>query len=514
MVYTQVVSSVNDRIKNDNQPKGHMRSLLHYLIALIALFIYGTEVCPFLETLSAFQLGMPIAVALILQWLIRQPVQRLLQSHLPSERHSKSTLMTELGLFAFSGSMLMVYNTLVYGFPLESGLKVVVGFIGLGFFVAVDLALEQERNTAQHFHDTQRVLEPGTKLFPVSRKLALFSSASALLVFTVLFLVVNKDLHWLIEVSSNVSLHDAQSSILKEFIFVALLFLAQLLNVIYSYSRNLRFFFEAENGVLQRTNAGDLEGRVPVSTQDEFGVMAHHTNLMVEAIRQRTAEIQRIQDVTILSLASLAETRDNETGAHILRTQRYVRALAEYLSKQDRYREVLDEETIELLFKSAPLHDIGKVGIPDAILLKPGKLTDEEFEIMKTHATLGRDAILVAENELGSCSFLRFAKEIAENHHEKWDGSGYPQGLSGEAIPLSGRLMAVADVYDALISKRVYKPAFTHEKAKEIILEGRASHFDPNLVDAFIAIEEKFRTIASEYGDEHVKLEESVTVSA
>ncbi len=225
--------------------------------------------------------------------------------------------------------------------------------------------------------------------------------------------------------------------------------------------------------------------------------------MMVQSIRKRTEEIQRTQDVAILGLATLAETRDNETGAHILRTQRYVRALAEYLQSDERFTHLLTATDIELLYKSAPLHDIGKVGIPDAILLKPGKLTGEEFEIMKTHAQLGSDAIQVAEKELGSTSFLHYARKIAETHHEKWDGSGYPKGLKGEEIPLSGRLMALSDVYDALISKRVYKSSFSHEKARRIIVEGRGTHFDPVVVDAFIAMEEPFMQIASHHKDRH-----------
>ncbi|MDH5511415.1 MAG: HD domain-containing protein, partial [Nitrospinota bacterium] len=163
----------------------------------------------------------------------------------------------------------------------------------------------------------------------------------------------------------------------------------------------------------------------------------------------------------------------------------------------------LTDEVVELLYKSAPLHDIGKVGVPDAILLKPGKLTAEEFEIMKKHAALGADAIIRAEEKLdaGEVSFLRYARQIAYGHHEKWDGSGYPEGLKGEQIPLAARLMAIADVYDALISKRVYKEAFSHDKAREIIVEGRGGHFDPELVDAFLAIEHKFVDIARRYAD-------------
>lgn len=220
-------------------------------------------------------------------------------------------------------------------------------------------------------------------------------------------------------------------------------------------------------------------------------------------VNRRVAEVGMIQDVTIMAMASLAETRDNETGAHIRRTQHYVRRLAQALQSHPRFSADLTDEMIELLFKSAPLHDIGKVGIPDAILLKPGKLTDEEFTIMKTHTTLGRDAIVVAERHLDAPnSFLRYSREIAYSHQEKWDGSGYPQGLSGDAIPVSARLMALADVYDALISKRVYKPAFSHEKAVEIIVQGRGTHFDPDVVDAFIPIAERFRDVATHFSDE------------
>ena len=221
-----------------------------------------------------------------------------------------------------------------------------------------------------------------------------------------------------------------------------------------------------------------------------------------EEVARRTREVQVIQDVTIAAMGSLAETRDNETGNHIRRTQNYVKVLAAKLKENPKFAAVLDAATIEMYYKSAPLHDIGKVGIPDRILLKPGKLTPEEFEIMKTHTTLGRDAILAAEKSLDApSSFLRYAREIAYSHQEKWDGSGYPEGMVGPLIPLSARLMAVADVYDALISKRVYKPAMPHEKAVQIIREGRGQHFDPDIVDTFLEIADEFRTIAAAFQD-------------
>ena len=224
--------------------------------------------------------------------------------------------------------------------------------------------------------------------------------------------------------------------------------------------------------------------------------------LLEERVEQRTRSISALQDAIIMAMASLAETRDNETGNHIRRTQWYVRVLAEQLSRNPAYETLLTPTRIGLLYKSAPLHDIGKVGVPDRILLKPGKLTVEEFVEMKKHTEYGRDAIIAAEQSLEAAeTFLSLAKEIAYGHHEKWDGSGYPQGLSGSEIPLSARLMALADVYDALISKRVYKPAFSHEKARTIILEGRGAHFDPEVVDAFLAAEETVRQIAARLAD-------------
>lgn len=226
----------------------------------------------------------------------------------------------------------------------------------------------------------------------------------------------------------------------------------------------------------------------------------NQNRILEEKVQNRTRELQQTRDVTILSLTSLAETRDNETGEHIKRTQHYMRLLAEYMQKNQRFAPLLGDETIQLLYKSAPLHDIGKIGIRDSILLKPGPLTAEEFTIMKTHTTIGRDAItrsMEAMDLENISSFLKIGREIASSHHEKWDGSGYPDGLAGETIPLSGRLMAICDVYDALISKRVYKEAFPHEAAVKIVSEGKGRHFDPDLTEAFLHLNEGFHDIAT-----------------
>ncbi|MDP3540429.1 MAG: response regulator [Azonexus sp.] len=238
-------------------------------------------------------------------------------------------------------------------------------------------------------------------------------------------------------------------------------------------------------------------------------MLDHRVAERTAQLAQRNLELQAAikqvattQDVTIMAFSALAETRDNETGRHLRRTQNYIRELALELRKNSLYASVLDDETIELIYKSAPLHDIGKVAIPDHILLKTGRLDPDEFEIMKTHADHGRRAIAAAEANLDeSNSFLQLAREIAYGHHEKWDGSGYPNRIAGAEIPLPARLMAVADVYDALTSRRVYKASMPHEKAASIITEGRGTHFEPAIVDAFISIESTFLEIAGRYDD-------------
>ncbi len=235
-----------------------------------------------------------------------------------------------------------------------------------------------------------------------------------------------------------------------------------------------------------------------VKNQLELKMLRDH---LEDVVKQRTVQLELTQEITIESMGTLAEYRDPETGGHIKRTKSYIKLLAEQLKTHPNFSSFLTSETIEKLCKSAPLHDIGKVGISDQILLKPGKLTDEEFEKMKKHTIYGRDALYLAEQKLGKNSFLHLALEMAESHQEKWDGSGYPNAWSGCQIPIAGRLMAVADVYDALISRRAYKKPFPHSKAVEIIQEGKGQHFDPDVVDAFMEITEEFRQIAIKYAD-------------
>ncbi|EKE16655.1 MAG: hypothetical protein ACD_10C00870G0003 [uncultured bacterium] len=242
--------------------------------------------------------------------------------------------------------------------------------------------------------------------------------------------------------------------------------------------------------------------------------MARQNIWLEQEVARRMSENLLIQELNVRALACLAEARDNETGLHIVRTQTYVEILARHLASHPRFEKALAGRNLEMIVKASPLHDIGKVGIPDAILLKPGKLTAAEFEIMKSHPRIGAAAInkaieqvlaaaddAVAEQAAGAFAFLHVANEISLGHHEKWDGSGYPSGKVGDAIPVSARLMALADVFDALMSRRIYKPPMTLAQTTQIIEEGRGRHFDPDVVDAFLACREDFARIARRFPD-------------
>lgn len=235
--------------------------------------------------------------------------------------------------------------------------------------------------------------------------------------------------------------------------------------------------------------------------EELYNALEKYNMTLEQKVEERTKEIEDTQDATIIGLAKLAEYRDPETGAHLERIRNYCRLIAHELGTREKYKGIINRKYIKLIFKSSPLHDIGKVGIPDHILLKPGKLTTEEFDIMKQHPVIGGDAIAEAEKKLKwqKATFLSIGKEIAYCHHEKLDGTGYPYRLKGEEIPLSARIMALVDVYDALTSKRVYKEAWTHEAARELIIKDSGRHFDPDVVDAFLKVEDEFIKIKEQY---------------
>jgi putative two-component system response regulator len=236
-----------------------------------------------------------------------------------------------------------------------------------------------------------------------------------------------------------------------------------------------------------------------INLKNACDLLEQHNVALEKTVRERTKECTITRDVTIHALLGLLEIRNIESCNHTKRTQWMMIALCNHLRTKGPFKRVMTDEYIRELFSTSPLHDIGKVGIPDSILLKPGKLTIDEFEIMKKHAIFGVEALKYEGNEPIEISFIKTASEIIGTHHEKFDGTGYPNGLKGKEIPLSGRLMAIIDVYDALVSVRVYKPAYTHMEAMQIIAEGRNKHFDPEIVDAFFEIEEEIKSITDKY---------------
>lgn len=218
-------------------------------------------------------------------------------------------------------------------------------------------------------------------------------------------------------------------------------------------------------------------------------------------VSKQVFEITAAQRSTIFAMAKLAESRDPETGEHLLRIREYVKIICQRLCLLPKYATMIDDNFIENICAASPLHDIGKVGIPDGILLKRGKLTIEEFNIMKTHAGIGAETLREVNRLHPGNDFVRIGIEIAESHHERWDGTGYPHGLAREEIPLVGRILALSDVYDALTSKRCYKEAYSHDMSIEIIIDGRGKHFDPDVVDALVSTKKDFIRIREHYVD-------------
>ncbi|MCQ2958314.1 MAG: HD domain-containing protein, partial [Candidatus Gastranaerophilales bacterium] len=238
---------------------------------------------------------------------------------------------------------------------------------------------------------------------------------------------------------------------------------------------------------------------VEIETEDEFGLMAASFNKMVMDIKSYIRKISDTQTATIFSLAKLAQSRDDATGKHLERVQKYCSILTKKLAEKPKYKTIIDEEFIENIFNASPLHDIGKVGIPDEILLKKEKHTPAEFEKMKMHTTIGYETLQEVHLKFGKSSFIDMGMVIALYHHERWDGKGYPIGISGEKIPLAARIMAVADVYDALSSKRSYKEAFPKEKCLEIMLQGKATQFDPDIIETFVEIIDELEAARKEF---------------
>ncbi|KHT46387.1 HD-GYP domain-containing protein [Vibrio sinaloensis] len=466
-----------------------------YLLAALVFGTYGGRVCPMLESLTASKILFHICVTFTGVYLVRH---FLLKDHSLVKENRFARL--DATLFFFASIPLAIFYNLQYDFTLDSNLKVLFGMTLFGFFTGLILELIAKLTQLEQLKGQQAyAFELTGERQSLVKQMIMMVSLLLITLTTMLTMIAVKDIFWLEHNPERVLDGTGKISVIKEFIFISLVLGGYAITIMVLWSRVMKKILLAQECSLIDVAKGNIGTRLPIFEHNELGSMASLTNEMLDSLESSQEEVKTTRDVAIVSLSALAESRDNETGAHILRTQEYIRALANYLSQFEHHKALLTPSYIELLYKSAPLHDVGKVGIPDSILLKPGKLTDEEFEIMKDHPEIGAKALSMAEKQLGSNSFLQLAKEISLTHHEKWDGSGYPNQLVGQDIPLSGRLMALADVYDALISERVYKKAFSHDKAKSIILEGKGRHFDPELVDAFLAIENEFVAIADKY---------------
>jgi putative two-component system response regulator len=258
------------------------------------------------------------------------------------------------------------------------------------------------------------------------------------------------------------------------------------------------------NPVLLRARINATLDKKRLRDQEKFHqrLIEEYNKELQEQVQEQVREIASSQLGAIFAMSKLAESKDPETGAHLERMREYCKLVSCQLQKSNGYENVITDEFVNNIYAASPLHDIGKVGVPDNVLLKPGKLTTDEWVAMKEHTTIGADTLRAVNEHHPGNAFLQMGIEIAECHHEKWDGSGYPKGLSNTGIPLAARILALGDVYDALTSKRCYKDAFSHEKSRGIILEGKGSHFDPDVVDAFLENEDEFIKIRSYYEDE------------
>ena len=480
-----------------------------YALAGVVFGIYAGRVCPMLETLSFTQLFSHITLTFGVVFLVRH---FLLNDHILVTQQRQARLDTTLMFFA--SLILAIFYNLHYDFTLDSNLKVLFGMTLFGFFTGLLLQLDSKIVTFDGLDKKQREqFQLSGQRQSLVKQMILLISLLLFTLTTMLTMVAVKDIFWLEHNPQRILDGTGKISVIKEFLYIAVVLGGYVIAIMVQWSKLMHRVLLSHESSLMEVTQGNISKRLPIFEHNELGSVASLTNQMLDSLESSQNEVKTTRDVAIVSLSALAESRDNETGAHILRTQEYVRALAVHLSQFNHYKDLLTDNYIELLYKSAPLHDVGKVGIPDNILLKPGKLTNEEFEVMKGHPEIGAKALSMAEGQLGSNSFLQLAKEISLTHHEKWDGSGYPNHLKEQEIPLSGRLMALADVYDALISERVYKKAFSHDKAKSIILQGKGNHFDPQVVEAFLAIEQQFITIADKYRSMEAKenaLEEGV----
>ena len=471
--------------------------LTHVALFSVIYTIYGQHICPILNSKDFFAVLAPCAGTLLVLTFVRKFMRGHLEK-LATDANLRLSFWADFSLFLFAGALISTFNSLYFRVPDENVMKVAVSFVALGYYISLDMSLRREHGLAHQIISGEAEFPENGKSMPVTQKFTIFSIVNLCILATVCLLVVYKDLLYIGRKGMTDTL---LLIILAETAFVLMVLGGYTVNAIRLYSKNLKLSLETEHNALIAVSSGDLQNRAAITSRDEFGQVAALTNQMIEKLEASIQNLNKTQNAFLVSLVSLAAKRDNETGMHLRRPQMYIAELANTLRKRSSHQLQISATCVDLLYQAAPLHDIGKVGIPDAILQKPGKLSDAEFDVMKTHTTIGAAALEDAARQLEDSRLVNMAREIVISHHERWDGKGYPHGLKGLDIPLSGRLMAVADVYDALRSKRVYKPAMSHEQAVDIIWGGRGSQFDPDGVAAFMACAPRCAEIAASFQD-------------
>jgi HD-GYP domain-containing protein (c-di-GMP phosphodiesterase class II) len=472
----------------------HLRwnAIGHYAAAAAILTIYGVGVCNFIGSLHPALWFATVAGTLALQLIIRTRLElAIVTAAQPAERPSRAFLL-EVGIFLGGATTVGLLNYVWHAFPAASAFKSAVGFAAVGMFAATDQAIA---HILDRFETGGLRRERPTIRWPLVLRLAALATAILVFSITIAGLVLLRILD-----SGVASEQETKALIATELAFVAIVFAAYVANLLRGVGRLLHRSLKEQIEALALAKTSLSGRRAVVATECELGWVAGEINAMLDQLAAKASEAARANDAILRGLLTLASARDNETALHIRRTQTYVAMLAEDLARTDPSTGLGDED-VQRLAAAAPLHDIGKVAVPDAILRKPGKLTAEEFAIIQGHVAAGVEVIDTVIAEVGTTPFLATARDLIAGHHEKYDGTGYPAGRAGDAIPLAARIMAVADVYDALRTARVYKPALSHAAAADIIRKGAGTHFDPRVVAAFDRIDGAISATAATLAD-------------
>jgi response regulator RpfG family c-di-GMP phosphodiesterase len=487
--------------RSARQAEGTVRSALHHMIAAALLTVYGYHVCNFVSGLAVAAWLSALAPILLLQWVARTALARSYVSAAAVGSRPRLAFLIEASAFAIGGALLGAINVLIYGFPPGSGVKVGLGFFTVGLFAGADAAIA--RNLA-------RFDDGGLKPAELPHR-APFALRAGLVAATIMSLLTAISSLLVLRAFEELTT-GGRSGFLRvalELLFVLAVFMGYSFNLVRGLGNVIGRALREQIETLKASHGTVSDRRAVVATTDEFGLITREINVLLDALETNNRDASRANESMIRGLVTLAGARDNETGRHLQRTQRYVELIAQQLAADPAHAAKLSPQTIQLMRAAAPLHDIGKVGVPDRVLRKPGPLDAEEFALMRNHVGLGLGVLDDIVVDVGPTPFLEMARDVIAGHHERWDGRGYPHGLAGEAIPLAGRIMAVADVYDALRSPRVYKPAMAREEAKRVIMESGGTHFDPQVVVAFLLVEPEIARTADALADDPAELAQS-----